>query len=175
MVSVNQMARLVDCGFLTEEQYQKRVMGQRVTVVELLNWLSKYDILTFHFNGEVWDTIAGAETVSDNDPVESLVKAVEAVQKEKANPTKVVVKKIPKPAKFPEFIEVLGGSVVRLVEEKGNTAKYFRDAGVWDVWVKWEDEQLICRNNKGMMKHANGTLARECSKEDWKKDNRGYI
>lgn len=77
---------------------------------------------------------------------------------------------------FPKYVTLNGGSAVRLVEisEIANTAKYYRDAGHWDVWITLRDDKLICENNKGPMKHINGTEAKECSKADWSEDNGGH-
>lgn len=80
-------------------------------------------------------------------------------------------------SKFPKYMSAVNGSAVCLVGvgKTGRTAKYFRHAGFWNIWIaSKEDGSFVCENNKGNMKHANGSNAKECSVKEWRLDNKGY-
>ena len=49
--------------------------------------------------------------------------------------------------------------------------KYWRLAGAWSIGYRWKDGVLLVSTRHEKLKHANGTLLVEISKERWIEDN----
>jgi len=49
--------------------------------------------------------------------------------------------------------------------------KYLRVAGAWSVGYRWKDGALLVSARHEKLKHANGTILVEISKERWMEDN----
>lgn len=69
--------------------------------------------------------------------------------------------------KYPLYVRFAKGSALRL---KGAT--YYRDAGLWDVEFKVVNGFLLATSPH---EHLDNAELFEIPKEEWEKDNRGYI
>ena len=52
---------------------------------------------------------------------------------------------------------------------------YYRDAGMWEVRAKWKEGKLVAVTRKGPMASAYGEELVECTNEEWRDDNQGYL
>ena len=55
------------------------------------------------------------------------------------------------------------------------TRQYWRDAGLWGINYKWKDGKLFTQNPYRDLKHLNNVELVEITKEQWRKDNEGYV
>ncbi len=69
--------------------------------------------------------------------------------------------------KLPKYVK-LRHSALRLKDDK-----YYRDAGSWSVSYKVVDNKLFSVHKYD--NDVNNVELIECTKEEWKKDNWGYI
>jgi hypothetical protein len=52
---------------------------------------------------------------------------------------------------------------------------YYRHAGMWEVEAKLEGGRLVVTTSDGPMKHAEGEEMTECTAEEWREENEGYL
>lgn len=52
---------------------------------------------------------------------------------------------------------------------------YFRDAGDWDVDSRFDEETQTFRSVYPTYENLDGLELRPCAREEWAKDNEGYI
>lgn len=70
---------------------------------------------------------------------------------------------------LPEYVS-LNGTALKFIKNRNN---YYRHAGDWYVNYYWKENKLFskCRFHKQL----NNVLLVEITKEEWAKDNTGYI
>lgn len=73
---------------------------------------------------------------------------------------------------FPMYISNMEGRTC--VRHCGNGV-YYRDAGLWEMHVKWKDGKLICSDRGYPYECLSGKEFKECSRKEWLKDNEGYV
>lgn len=69
----------------------------------------------------------------------------------------------------PKYVK-MGHTALRL-----NGSSYFRDAGHWAVEFEEKDGKLVAKTDHPYLGHANGVELIECTEEEWRNDNRGYV
>jgi hypothetical protein len=82
-------------------------------------------------------------------------------------------------AQYPKFARLgQGGSVLRRVGKPSRSAKYLRDAGLWSVYGRYNDNGELCvvkLKEPQLPKSIIGTLLIPASRKEWQEDNAGYI
>ena len=80
--------------------------------------------------------------------------------------------------KFPEYVWMGIPSyrcAMILHASNGKQATYFRVAGRWSIDAKYIKGKLYTCNAPKDVHWLNGKLMVECTEEEWKKDNEGYV
>lgn len=75
----------------------------------------------------------------------------------------------PTEADLPEYATIRGTAVQHIYK------RYHRPAGNWEVRFMWKDGNLVVDEPMGRLKHLHETPIIACSKEDFLKDNEGYV
>ena len=76
---------------------------------------------------------------------------------------------------FPKYVSIGGKCCCKLVHApKNKPAQYYRDAGCWDMNVRWKDGKLQYKILGGGQTRYEFEVE-ECTVEEWKESNRGYI
>ena len=79
---------------------------------------------------------------------------------------------------YPPYVRIgdppQGGSVLVLVRN-GARKTYYRDAGQWECDVKMVDGKLLIYEPEGILAHLNNVQLFETTRNDWAKDNAGYV
>lgn len=71
----------------------------------------------------------------------------------------------------PRFAK-LQGKIESVALRLNGKARYYRDAGYWEIGSKWDaDGKLV---SKSTMKHLRGLELIEITHAEWYKDNEGY-
>lgn len=74
---------------------------------------------------------------------------------------------------FPEFAILSEFTTMRLTKVSDGMGHYYRPAGAWGTWAKWDGDQLVC--HYPAMHHLHGEKFREITEEEFMKDNAGYV
>ena len=72
----------------------------------------------------------------------------------------------------PEYVRIGGLNGVCLRKE-GNS--YYRDAGAWNVRYILKGDKIFVNEPTGPANHLHNMELSECSEEEWRLDNQGYI
>jgi hypothetical protein len=75
---------------------------------------------------------------------------------------------------YPKYISIAGHSHCVLEEETENYAVYYRDAGHWGIQVWWNGGKLVGKGIK-FPRETFFPCVQECTKEEWKASNAGYL